>query len=215
MVCNDHHLFHVVSLEGSLIDSSGKPVEEYDSIQTGQKYRLLSQARVQFASQDGERAYEAAGPGYLFVDSEGKVLLNGSIITPKPLESLLKGLTANVSSGQDLAGLPFRGILVVPDHEKRSLVYCVTGRADADNEKALAQLQESALENAKGQALSMAMKHIESNRLVKDGILKYRFLGADSDSAVSILERKDLGLENNRYRIWIKAEIPYVLSPEG
>jgi len=38
---------------------------------------------------------------------------------------------------------------------------------------------------------------------------------SDAEGAVSVLEQKDLGvIDNNRYHVWIKAEVAYAIGPK-
>jgi len=205
----------VISIEGRFLDSTGRPVEEYDYLESGQKYRLLPKAKVQLSTLDGKNIYDAVGPGLLLLDSKGSVLLNGKALKPKALKPLFKGLSATKIPSHDLAGLPFRGIKVVPDQKKRSFIQEVDGYAYVGENMVLAQARKVALANARRQALEMAKAHIESNKLVKDGILKYHLIPSGAEGTVSILDQKDHGLEGNRYHVWIQAEVEYVLKQTG
>ena len=205
----------VISIVGSLLDPAGMPVEEYDTLELGHKYRLLSKTRIQISSLDGKNIYDAVGPGLLVFDSNGSVLLNGKALKPKALRSLFKGFNATKLSTHDLAGLPFRGIQVVPDQEKRSLICEVNGYSDTDENMALAQAQKAAFSNAKEQALKIARSHLESNKLVKNRILEYDLVQSGAEGAVSVLAQKDHGFEGDRYHVWIKVEVAYVLRPKG
>ena len=205
----------VISIVGSLLNSAGMPLEEYDHLESGHNYRLLPKTQVQISSLDGKIIYDVTGPGLLFLNSNGAVLLNGNALKPKTLRSLFKGLSATNLSTHDLAGLPFRGIRVVPDQEKRSLIYEVNGYSDTDENMALAQAQKAAFSNAREQALKIARAHLESNKLVKNRILEFDLVQSGAEGAVSVLARKDHGLEDDRYHVWIKAEVAYVLRPKG
>ena len=205
----------VISIVGSLLDPAGMPVEEYDTLESGHKYRLLSKTRIQISSLDGKNIYDAVGPGLLVFDSNGSVLLNGKALKPKALRSLFKGFNATKLSTHDLAGLPFRGVQVVPDQEKRSFIHEVDGYAHIDEKMVLAQARKAAFASAEKQALEMAKAHVESNKLVQNGVLEYDLIQTGAESAVSILEQKDYGLEGNRYHVWIKGEIEYVLRSAG
>lgn len=146
----------VISIVGSLLDSVGMPVEEYDTLESGHNYRLLFKTRIQISSLDGKNIYDAVGPGLLVFDSNGSVLLNGKALKPKVLRSLFKGLSATNLSTHDLAGLPFRGVQVVPDQEKRSFIHEVDGYAHINERMVLAQVRKAAFASAEKQALEMA-----------------------------------------------------------
>ncbi|MBT3367870.1 MAG: DUF4384 domain-containing protein [Nitrospina sp.] len=205
----------VISIVGSLLDSAGIPVEEYDHLESGHNYRLLTKTQIQISSLDGKNIFDVVGPGLLVFDSKGSVLLNGKVLKPKILRSLFKGLSATNLSTHDLAGLPFRGIQVVPDQEKRSFIHEVDGYAHINERMVLAQVRKAAFASAEKQALEMARVHVESNKLVQNGVLEYDLIQTEAEGAVSILEQKDYGLEGNRYHVWIKGEIEYVLRSAG
>ena len=151
----------------------------------------------------------------LLFDSKGSVLLNGKALKPKDQQSLLHNVTATKMPSYDLAGLPFRGIKVVPDQEKRSFIQEVDGYAYIGENMVLAQARKTAFADAGRQSLKMARAHIESNKFVKEGILEYNFIQPGAEGAVSVLAQKDHGLEGDRYHVWIKAEVAYVLRPKG
>jgi len=114
---------------------------------------------------------------------------------------------------QNIYGQNLRPINVVPDEEIRSIIHVVNGYAYLGENTTLAETRAAAFANAKRQALEMAKTHIQSNTLVKDGILEYDVIQSGAKGAVSILEQKDYGLEGNRYHVWIRAEVEYALEP--
>ncbi len=102
------------------------------------------------------------------------------------------------------------------DHEKRSCIQSVDGYSYISEEKTVAELRTAALQNAKQQALSNAKTYIRSKTEVEDFVLKSDEVLINSEGTVTILEQKDLGIENNsRYHIWIKAEVDYILGDGG
>jgi len=110
----------------------------------------------------------------------------------------------------------FRGIQVTPDHEKRSCIQEVDGYAFLSEDMTLAQTRSAAFATAKRQALEMAQTFIESKTKMENFVMKFDEVTSSTQGAVTILEQKDLGIEDNtRYHVWIKAEVEYVLSPKG
>ena len=103
----------VLSIEGRFLDSAVRPVEEYDYLEPGHKYRLLPKAKVELSTLDGKKTYVAVGPGVLFLDSSGSVLLNGKALKPKVQQSLLQNVTATKVPGHEIAGITLRGSQVV------------------------------------------------------------------------------------------------------
>lgn len=108
-----------------------------------------------------------------------------------------------------------RAIDVVPDDEKRSSIHTVDGYAYLSENMTMGDLRAQAFANAKRQAVEMAETYIRSKTKVADGRLDYDVVWSDAEGAVSILEQKDLGIENNnRYHVWVKAEVRYDLKPK-
>lgn len=205
----------VISIKGQLLDPKGKTLQEYDYLEPGLKYRLKSNTEVQLSTPDGKHFCVAVGPGLLFLDSPGVVLLNGKPLEFKTQQSLFKGVVVSKAPTYYVGGLAIRGLQVVPDHEKRSSIHEMDGYAYLGEDMTLAQARKAAFSNAKRQALEMAKTHIESNTLVKDGVLEYDLIQTGAQGDVSILEQKDHGLKDNRYHVWIKAEVEYGLRPAG
>jgi hypothetical protein len=79
----------------------------------------------------------------------------------------------------------------------------------------LAQMRAAAFANAKRQALEAAKTYLESKTKVKNFQVEYDLVWSSAEGAVTILEQKDLGIEDNsRYHVWIKAEVLYSLEPK-
>ena len=109
-----------------------------------------------------------------------------------------------------------RAVQVTPDQEKRSFIRSVDGYAFLSEDMTLAQAREAAFANAKRQALEMVRTYIQSKTKVEDFVLKSDKITASSEGAVTVIEQKDHGVEdNNRYHVWIKAEVEYNLKPKG
>jgi len=109
-----------------------------------------------------------------------------------------------------------RAVQVQPDQEKRSLIRSVDGFAFLSEDMTLSETREAAFANAKRQAVEMVRTYIQSKTKVEDFVLKSDKITASAEGAVTILEQKDLGIEDNtRYHVWIKAEVEYGLKPMG
>lgn len=116
---------------------------------------------------------------------------------------------------QTIHGQTLRAVDVVPDQEKRSCIQAVDGYAHLSENMTLAQTRTAAFANAKKQALEAGRTYIQSKTKVKDFEVEYDLVWTDAEGAVSILEQKDHGVEdNNRYHVWIKAEVDYELRPK-
>jgi len=100
--------------------------------------------------------------------------------------------------------------------EKRSCIQVVDGYAFLSENMTLAETRKTAFINAKRQALEMTKTFIQSKTTVQEFELVDDRINATSEGAVRIIEQKDFGVENNnRYHVWIKAEVEYgVKSPE-
>jgi hypothetical protein len=79
----------------------------------------------------------------------------------------------------------------------------------------LAETRAAAFSNAKRQALEGAMTYVQSKTRVKNFQLDYDVVISLASGSVLLLEQKDYGVEgNNRYHVWIKAEVRYDLKPK-
>lgn len=108
-----------------------------------------------------------------------------------------------------------RAVDVVPDQEKRSCIQVVDGYAYLAEDRTLAEIRSAAFANAKKQALEAGRTYVKSKTKVKDFEVEYDMVWADAEGAVTILEQKDHGVEDNtRYHVWIKAEVVYALKPK-
>lgn len=104
---------------------------------------------------------------------------------------------------------------VSPDQEKRSCIQSVDGYAVLSENMTVAETRAAAFANAKRQAAESARTYIQSKTKVVDFELKSDKITATTEGAVTILEQKDHGIENNaRYHVWIKAEVEFTLKSE-
>jgi len=113
-----------------------------------------------------------------------------------------------VIHGKD-AGLKY----VASDDEKRSCIQSVDGYAYLSEDMTLSEIRKAAFANAKRQAVESARTFIISNTVVEDFVVKKDLIEGTAEGAVTILEQKDFGVEDNqRYHVWIKAEVEYGLK---
>jgi hypothetical protein len=113
-----------------------------------------------------------------------------------------------------LAGPPAIG----SDGGKHSCIQEVDGYAYLSEERTLSETRSAAFANAKRQAVEMARTYIESRTKVENFVLEFDEVTAASGGSVTVLEQKDLGVEDNkRYHVWIRAEVTYGVSikPDG
>ena len=93
---------------------------------------------------------------------------------------------------------------------KRSFIQGVDGYAFLSENMTLAETREAAFVNAKRQALEMTVTYIQSKTTFENLELVEDRIDATSEGAVTVIEQKDFGVENNtRYHVWIKAEVEY------
>ena len=98
--------------------------------------------------------------------------------------------------------------LVKPDQEKRSYIAESDGFAFLSEDRTLAQTRDLALAIAKRQAVEMARTYISTYTTIENFALKEDKLETKAEGAVTVLEQKDLGVEDNsRYHVWIRAEV--------
>ncbi|MEW6673459.1 MAG: DUF4384 domain-containing protein [Thermodesulfobacteriota bacterium] len=106
--------------------------------------------------------------------------------------------------------------VTAPDNEMRSSIHSVDGYAYLSDNMTITDIRAAAFADAKRKALEMAKTYIQSKTKVEDFTVKYDVIWSQAEGAVSVLEQKDLGIEDNsRYHVWIKAEIEYSLKPKG
>lgn len=103
----------------------------------------------------------------------------------------------------------------VPDGEKRSFIQAVDGYAYLSETMTLANIREMAFTNAKKQAVKMTSSYIKSKTRIENFVLQEDLLESSSEGMVTILEEKDFGIQgNDRYHVWIKAEVIFDLQPQ-
>lgn len=113
-------------------------------------------------------------------------------------------LSGNFALGQNAA----------TTQEKRSTIVEVDGYAYLSEDKTMRDMRKEAMENAKRFALEQAQVYIKSFTKVENAVLSYDLIESGAEGYVKILESKDHGLtSDNRYHVWIKAEVEYALQP--
>lgn len=116
---------------------------------------------------------------------------------------------------QMVTGQHAPGKVDLSGREKRSCIQSVDGYAYLSENMTLAQTRTAAFTNAKRQALEAAMSHIQSRTVVENFQLEYDLITSAAEGSVIVLKQKDHGVEgNNRYHVWIKAEVLYELRPK-
>jgi hypothetical protein len=109
------------------------------------------------------------------------------------------------------AELPARALAVVPADEQRSIIYEADGYGALGENTTRAQAREVAFTEAKRRVLEKAETRISSETLVKNLVLEYDVVIAKAQGTVTILEEKDYGIVDDRYHVWIKAEVRFSL----
>lgn len=101
------------------------------------------------------------------------------------------------------------------DQGKRSCIQDVDGYAYLSEDMTLSETRSAAFANAKRHAVEMAKTHIKSKTKMSDFIVEYDTVWSDAEGDVTVLEQKDIGVEDNtRYHVWIKAEVNYTFKPK-
>jgi uncharacterized caspase-like protein/ketosteroid isomerase-like protein len=95
-------------IEGQFLDPAGKPLQEYDYLKPGQKYRLMPGAKIELSTLDGKYTYRATGPGIFSFLKPGPVTLNGKPIIPSALRTSLQDVTATGAHSRQLGGIAMR-----------------------------------------------------------------------------------------------------------
>lgn len=101
-----------------------------------------------------------------------------------------------------------------PDSKKRSCIQIVDAYAYLSENMTLGETRAAAFAQAKRLAVEKTRTYIQSKTTIEDFVLKKDQINGSAQGAVTILEQKDLGVENNtRYHVWIKAEVEFGLKP--
>jgi hypothetical protein len=108
-----------------------------------------------------------------------------------------------------------RAVSVVPDEERRSVIQEADGYANIGEDQTMSQMREIAFTNAKRRVLEKAKTRITSETKIKDFQLEYDVVISKAEGDVTILEEKDHSIQDNRYHVWIKAEVNYALQAKG
>ncbi len=103
-------------------------------------------------------------------------------------------------------------IIIIPgdtgmssEKRKYSCIQAVDGYAHLSESMNIEQAKTAAFADARKKAIEMSRRYITNGK-----IKEYNLIWPDSESAVSILDQKDYGLEaDNSYHIWIMAEVEY------
>jgi hypothetical protein len=93
--------------------------------------------------------------------------------------------------------------------DKHSAIVEADGYVFISEDKTPSQLRQEAMAEAKRQALEKGQMYIKSVSKVENYQLTFDLIQSESEGFVKVLESKDYGINDNRYRIWIKAEIEY------
>ncbi|MBN1183263.1 MAG: DUF4384 domain-containing protein [Bacteroidales bacterium] len=94
-----------------------------------------------------------------------------------------------------------------------SAIVEANGYAYLSEDKLIKDIREEAKSNAKREALENGMTYIQSVTRVENLQVEYDLIESTSEGFITVLESKDLGItEDNRYHVWIRAELQYKLQ---
>jgi len=100
--------------------------------------------------------------------------------------------------------------------KKHSCIQSVDGFAYLSENMTISQTRATAFANARRQALEMANTFIKSRTAIQDYQITGDNIDMSAEGNVKIIEQKDIGIENNnRYHVWIKAEVEYTILSSG
>lgn len=100
------------------------------------------------------------------------------------------------------------------DFVKYSTIIETDGFVFLSEDKTLSEMRTEATAEAKRVALENCETYIKNISKVENFQIQYDLIESQSEGYVTILERKDHGItEDNRYHVWIKAEVAY--RPKG
>lgn len=134
-----------------------------------------------------------------------------------PLAAVALFLALTAALPLILAGAPAEAGTAgtTPSQERRSSIHEADGYAYLAGDKTLNDIRTEAMADAKRTAVAMAQTYLSSNTVVENFELKQDRVEVSEAGAVTVLEMKDHGVEDNqRYHVWIKAEVDFHM-PEG
>ncbi|MBI4773383.1 MAG: DUF4384 domain-containing protein [Deltaproteobacteria bacterium] len=109
-----------------------------------------------------------------------------------------------------------RGIYVVPDEEKRSVIQEADGFSYLGGDITLNQAKVQALADAKRNAAEAVLTYVQSNTKVENFEVQYDVILSKAEAAIRVIDQKDQGIvDNTRYHVWIKAEVFYDLASKA
>ena len=95
---------------------------------------------------------------------------------------------------------------------KQSAIVEADGYVYLSDDKTLGDIRKEALAAAKRNALENARTYISSFSTVVNFELTYDIVASAAEGMVKVLESKDYGIQENRYHIWVKAEVEYAIK---
>jgi hypothetical protein len=99
------------------------------------------------------------------------------------------------------------------DVEQRSTIVEVEGYSFLAEDKTLRDIREAAFADARRRALDAAAQWVQSYSQVENFELKVNLVESAAIGQVRVLESRDHGIQSdNRYKVWIKAEVAYDLQ---
>ena len=107
-----------------------------------------------------------------------------------------------------------RGIVIIGKQDeaaKRSTIVEANGYGYLGNDKTIEEIKNEALIDAKRKALEMGKVYIKSITKMSNFQVDFDFVQSKAEGNLKIIDMKDCGVLENRYRIWIKAEVVYDL----
>lgn len=98
-----------------------------------------------------------------------------------------------------------------PDSVRHSTIVEADGYVFLSEDKTLSEMRHEALTAAKRSALEKGETYIQSVTKVENFQMQYDLIQSQSEGYVRVLESKDYGItKDNRYHIWIQAEIVFM-----
>ncbi len=95
------------------------------------------------------------------------------------------------------------------DEEKRSAIVEVEGVVMLDENLSIKKIREMAYMQARRKAAKNALIHVKSYTRMENFQVTEDLIESYANAQVRVLEDKDIGIENNRYKVWIRAEVRY------
>lgn len=123
-------------------------------------------------------------------------------------------IAKSVSLMLALVLLPFASMAYADEKEedadqKHSAIVEVEGVVMLDENLTIKTIREMAYMQARRKAARSALTHVKSYTKMENFQVTQDLVESYAEARIRVLDDKDIGIQNNRYKVWIRAEVRY------